>query len=131
VDRQTTDGPGITGVRLDTDAGELILTRGDGRVAEMALPGAPGRTVALPRRPLTELLVEELRRLDADEVYGEVLRFQPAPRPAPTPAAAASTDDEGSTPAAADVPDVAEPGSAADAPAEGGREEEISEPSRA
>jgi hypothetical protein len=29
--------------------------------------------VALPRRELAELLAEELRRLDPDDVYGEVL----------------------------------------------------------
>jgi hypothetical protein len=29
--------------------------------------------VALPRRDLAELLAEELRRLDPDEVYGEVI----------------------------------------------------------
>jgi glucose-6-phosphate dehydrogenase assembly protein OpcA len=137
IQRQTTDGPGITSVHLQTDDGELMLTRGDGRVAEMALPGAPERTVALPRRPLTELLVEELRRLDADEVYGEVLHCEPAPTEAvpPPPERAAAqerTDEQGdSVPAEAQTDDSAGQGSAQDAPAEGSREQEISEPSPA
>jgi hypothetical protein len=114
-------------VHLQTDAGELSLTRGDGRVAEMALPGAPERMVALPRRPLTELLVEELRRLDADEVYGEVLQGESAGQPAPNPAQP-STDEEGSAPANAALPDTSAEGDAADAPAEGSSEQEISHP---
>ena len=42
-------------------------------------PGAPDSRVALPRRELAELLAEELRRLDPDEVYGEVLAQVGAP----------------------------------------------------
>jgi len=34
----------------------------------------PDSTIALPRRGLPDLLSEELRRLDPDEVYGDVLR---------------------------------------------------------
>ena len=33
----------------------------------------PDRQVALPRRGLRDCLAEELRRLDADDVYAEVL----------------------------------------------------------
>src|SRR4051794_38109649 len=73
VERETTDGPGITGVHLGSGDAEIAIHRGDGRVAAIKLPGSPERSVALPRRPLSELLAEELRRLDADEVYGEVL----------------------------------------------------------
>lgn len=36
-------------------------------------PGLPPATIALPRRDTGDLLAEELRRLDADEVYGETL----------------------------------------------------------
>ena len=43
------------------------------RVAEGSaiyqVPGQPERRVALRRRPLTDLLTEELRRLDADDVF--------------------------------------------------------------
>ena len=36
-------------------------------------PDQPDRRVALHRRDTTELLAEELRRLNPDEVYGETL----------------------------------------------------------
>lgn len=69
-------GPGITGVRLTTTAGDIAITRPDGRVATLSRPEQPDRQVALHRRPTSELLAEELRRLDPDEVYRDaVLRF--------------------------------------------------------
>ncbi|GAA4601635.1 glucose-6-phosphate dehydrogenase assembly protein OpcA [Actinoallomurus liliacearum] len=69
-------GPGITGVRLTTTAGDIAITRPDGRVATLSRPDQPDRQVALHRRPTSELLAEELRRLDPDEVYRDaVLRF--------------------------------------------------------
>jgi glucose-6-phosphate dehydrogenase assembly protein OpcA len=42
-------------------------------VAHLSRPGQPERRVALHRRDTPELLAEELRRLDPDEVYGESL----------------------------------------------------------
>ena len=66
-------GPGITEVRLSTLAGDIALTRPDGRVATLSRPGQPDRMVALHRRETTELLGEELRRLDPDEVYAEAI----------------------------------------------------------
>jgi glucose-6-phosphate dehydrogenase assembly protein OpcA len=66
-------GPGITAVRMFTEAGEIAVTRPDGRVATMSRPGQPDRQVALHRRSTTELLAEELRRLDPDEVYHEAV----------------------------------------------------------
>ncbi|MEO3788127.1 glucose-6-phosphate dehydrogenase assembly protein OpcA [Actinocorallia sp. B10E7] len=75
--RLVSDGPGITAVVLHSDGGELAMTRPDGRVATMSRPGQPDRYVALTRRPIAELLAEELRRLDPDEVYHEsVMRFE-------------------------------------------------------
>jgi glucose-6-phosphate dehydrogenase assembly protein OpcA len=71
VRRTISDGPGITAVRLDTSDGEIAVTRPDGRVATLSWPGQPERQVALHRRPIAELLAEELRRLDPDEVYQE------------------------------------------------------------
>lgn len=67
-------GPGITEVRLDTPQGLITLARPDGAVATLSRPGVPDSTIALPRRGLPDLLSEELRRLDPDEVYGDVLR---------------------------------------------------------
>ena len=42
-------------------------------MATLARPGQPDRHVALQRRDIAELLAEELRRLDPDEIYGESL----------------------------------------------------------
>ncbi|GAA4067454.1 glucose-6-phosphate dehydrogenase assembly protein OpcA [Actinomadura miaoliensis] len=71
VSRGTSNGPGITGVRLVTGKGDIEICRPDGRVATLCRPGQPDRQVALMRRPMPELLAEELRRLDPDEVYQE------------------------------------------------------------
>jgi glucose-6-phosphate dehydrogenase assembly protein OpcA len=73
VSRGTSGGPGITEVRLHTTAGDITISRPDGRVATLARPGQPDRHVALHRREIAELLAEELRRLDPDEIYGESL----------------------------------------------------------
>lgn len=67
-------GPGITAVRLSTPSGPIAVTRPDGRVATLSRPGRPDRKVALHRRPYAELIIEELRRLEPDEIYGEALR---------------------------------------------------------
>ncbi|NUT44753.1 MAG: glucose-6-phosphate dehydrogenase assembly protein OpcA [Thermoactinospora sp.] len=62
-------GPGLTAVRLSLSDGELAVIRGDARLATLSRPGQPDRHVALARRHTSELLAEELRRLDSDEVY--------------------------------------------------------------
>src|SRR5215469_834506 len=74
VRRSDSAGPGITAVVFGTEAGDISLTRTDGRTATLAWPGRPERSVALHRRESAELLAEELRRLDPDEVYAETLR---------------------------------------------------------
>lgn len=66
--------PAITQVRLEREAGPIILDRPDGKTAALLQPGQPEHRIALPIRQLQECLSEELRRLDPDEVYGEVLR---------------------------------------------------------
>jgi glucose-6-phosphate dehydrogenase assembly protein OpcA len=66
-------GPGITGVTFGTADGDISLTRPDGRVAMLRRPDQPERKVALHRRDTAELLAEELRRLDPDEVYAETI----------------------------------------------------------
>ena len=72
-ERVTSGGPGITEVRLATPSGDITISRPDGRVATLTRPGQPDRHVALQRREIAELLAEELRRLDPDEIYGESL----------------------------------------------------------
>lgn len=84
---QSSPGPGITEVSLTMDGGALVLTRPDGRLATLSRPGQPDRTVALPRRTLPELLTEELRRLDPDDVYAETLQAVTAPTGSPAAAA--------------------------------------------
>ncbi|GAA1923689.1 glucose-6-phosphate dehydrogenase assembly protein OpcA [Nocardioides marmoribigeumensis] len=69
VERTVSDGPGITCVRLVTRTGEIAITRGDGVHATLTVPGQPDRPVALPRRDVPDLLSEELRRLDPDDIY--------------------------------------------------------------
>lgn len=71
VERSTSDGPGITEVTLDGQHETISLTRTDGKTAMLSVTGAPDRHVALPRRPVAELLAEELRHLDEDEPYAE------------------------------------------------------------
>ncbi|WP_066588253.1 glucose-6-phosphate dehydrogenase assembly protein OpcA [Cellulomonas timonensis] len=66
--------PAITQVRLERKSGPIVLDRPDGKTAALSQPGQPEHRIALPIRQLRECLSEELRRLDPDEVYGEVLR---------------------------------------------------------
>ena len=61
------------GQRANADDGEIVLFRPDGVLAQLDLPGGPVRPVALRRRETAELLAEELRRLDPDEVYATVI----------------------------------------------------------
>ncbi|OKK18151.1 oxidoreductase [Streptomyces sp. CB00455] len=77
VDRVTSEGPVITGVSLRTTGGEIRVDRPGGALATLMLPGSPDRTVALKVRGGAELIAEELRHLDADEVYGSALRRRP------------------------------------------------------
>jgi len=70
---EVSDGPGVTAVIFGTSDGEISLTRPDGRLAMLRRPGDPERRVALHRRDTAELLAEELRRLDPDEVYAEAI----------------------------------------------------------
>ncbi|GHH71483.1 glucose-6-phosphate dehydrogenase assembly protein OpcA [Streptosporangium violaceochromogenes] len=67
-------GPGLTAVRLSAADGDITVTRGDARMATLSRPGQPDRRVALTRRPMSELLAEELRRLDPDEIYEAAIR---------------------------------------------------------
>jgi len=68
-------GPGLTEVRLTAAAGEIVVTRQDARQATLVRPGQAPRQVALARRPASELLAEELRRLDPDDVYASAIRW--------------------------------------------------------
>jgi len=73
VHRDVSAGPGITEVIFRTGDGDITISRPDGRNARLSRPDQPQRSVALHRRDTAELLAEELRRLDPDEVYRESL----------------------------------------------------------
>jgi glucose-6-phosphate dehydrogenase assembly protein OpcA len=74
VARHNSPGPGITEVVLTTKEGHVRLSRLDGKLATLSSPGQPDRPVALKRRDIDELLSEELRRLDPDDVYAATVK---------------------------------------------------------
>ncbi|MFE4518958.1 glucose-6-phosphate dehydrogenase assembly protein OpcA [Kitasatospora sp. NPDC056783] len=74
VERVVTNGPGITAVHLRTKDGDITLDRPDGLLATLSMPGSPDRQVALKRRETSELIAEELRRLDPDDIYATAVR---------------------------------------------------------
>jgi glucose-6-phosphate dehydrogenase assembly protein OpcA len=74
VERKVSSGPGITAVRMTTAAGDIAITRPDGLLASYAVPGQPERLVALKRREISELITEELRRMDADQVFEHTVK---------------------------------------------------------
>ncbi|NMM94089.1 glucose-6-phosphate dehydrogenase assembly protein OpcA [Bifidobacterium oedipodis] len=72
------DDPGtdaVTGVYLTRADGTLSLERPsvEEGVATISMPGQAPQTISVPARTLEECLSEELRRLDPDEVYAEVI----------------------------------------------------------
>lgn len=69
VTYQQGPGPGVNAVALGTASGDITVRRVAEGSAIYQVPGQPERTVALRRRPLTDLLTEELRRLDADDIF--------------------------------------------------------------
>ncbi|MGI5379503.1 glucose-6-phosphate dehydrogenase assembly protein OpcA [Streptomyces sp. CA-251387] len=83
AERVVTAGPVVTGVRLGTENGEIVIDRPEGPLATLSLPGQPSRTLALKVRTTSELIAEELRRLDADEMYAVALRGE-APKETPS-----------------------------------------------
>ncbi|AXJ11062.1 glucose-6-phosphate dehydrogenase assembly protein OpcA [Arthrobacter sp. PM3] len=66
-------GTGIRRVRLTRTGGDIQLFRPGLTIAELTQPGQPAQRISLPRRSLKDCLAEELRRLDPDEVFGEVI----------------------------------------------------------
>ncbi|MFJ2260174.1 glucose-6-phosphate dehydrogenase assembly protein OpcA [Streptomyces sp. NPDC087844] len=80
VERVVTAGPVVTAVKLGTGNGEIVIDRPEGPLATLSLPGQPSRTLALKVRSTSELIAEELRRLDADEMYAVALHGDDAQR---------------------------------------------------
>lgn len=74
VHRTNSAGPGITSIHLTTPAGDISVERADGVMASYRVPGQPERMVALRRRDINELITEELRRMDADDIFEAATR---------------------------------------------------------
>lgn len=66
-------GTGLHRVRLSRNNEQVELHRPHGDIAELHQTHQPSQRIALPRRGLQECLAEELRRLDPDEIFGEVI----------------------------------------------------------
>ncbi|GAA2176139.1 glucose-6-phosphate dehydrogenase assembly protein OpcA [Arthrobacter parietis] len=66
-------GTGLHRVVLSRAAGDVELNRPRRSVAELHQPDQPVQRISLPRRSLQDCLAEELRRLDPDDVFGEVI----------------------------------------------------------
>ncbi|MFI0217518.1 glucose-6-phosphate dehydrogenase assembly protein OpcA [Streptomyces lydicus] len=75
VTRKVSAGPGLTAARLESDGGSIVLDRPEATLATLCMPNQPDRAVALKRRDTAELLAEELRRLDPDDIYAAALRY--------------------------------------------------------
>jgi len=65
---------GLGSVVLERPSGAVALIRPSGDSAVLTQPGQPDRKVALSRRQVKDCLSEEMRRLDADEVYAQALQ---------------------------------------------------------
>jgi glucose-6-phosphate dehydrogenase assembly protein OpcA len=65
---------GIHGVRLHRASGVIELVRTTPTIATLKQPGQPTHDISLPRRSLRDCLAEELRRLDPDSLFGEVIQ---------------------------------------------------------
>ncbi|MFF3374233.1 glucose-6-phosphate dehydrogenase assembly protein OpcA [Streptomyces sp. NPDC002680] len=111
VKRSLSSGPGLTAVRMRTSTGPITLDRADGSLATLSIQGQPDRAVALKRRETSELMAEELRRLDPDDTYASALRFgverltpatAPAPPVTPAPSSALALEPAKKAPVAED-----------------------------
>jgi len=76
---------GIHGVRLERASGVIDLERVTPAVATLVQPNQPTHDISLPRRNLRDCLAEELRRLDPDDLFGEVVERGVPQLDAPAP----------------------------------------------
>lgn len=74
VDREIAGEAGMHSVELHREAGTVTLSRPEGAQAVLSQPGEPDHRLGLARRSVAECLAEELRRLDPDVTYSEVIR---------------------------------------------------------
>ncbi|GAA4683326.1 glucose-6-phosphate dehydrogenase assembly protein OpcA [Frondihabitans cladoniiphilus] len=71
---RATGSSGIHGVKLHRASGAIELERSLVNVATLSQPGQPTHDLSLPRRSLRDCLAEELRRLDPDTLFGNVVK---------------------------------------------------------
>lgn len=65
---------GIAAVHMGRENGGIRLDRTAVNIATLVQPDQPTHDISLPRRNLRDCLAEELRRLDPDDLYGDVIR---------------------------------------------------------
>jgi len=88
---------GIYEVRLERASGTITLVRTQPTIVTLSQPGQPTHDISLPRRNLRDCLAEELRRLDPDVLFGDVLQHgipglsAPTTTPIPTHSATTAT----------------------------------------
>ncbi len=65
---------GIASVALHRPTGTIRLERTQSNLAVLTQPNQPIHDLSLPRRNLRDCLAEELRRLDPDDLFGDVMK---------------------------------------------------------
>lgn len=73
IDVKRGDGDQISRVELVTSQGPVVIERVNSHQCSFSVPGSRPRLVPLGRRTLAELLAEDLRRLDNDDIYAETI----------------------------------------------------------
>jgi len=64
---------GLQSVKLRRTSGDVEIRRTSADVANLIQEGQPSREITLARRNLRDCLIEDLRRLDSDVLFGEVI----------------------------------------------------------
>ncbi|PJM79025.1 glucose-6-phosphate dehydrogenase assembly protein OpcA [Bifidobacterium scaligerum] len=67
------DAEAVTGVYLTRADGVVSLERPYEDQALISMPGQAPQTISVPMRTIEDCLTEELRRIDPDEIYAEVI----------------------------------------------------------
>lgn len=67
------DAEAVTGVYLTRDDGVVSLERPYEDQALISMPGQAPQTISVPVRTIEDCLTEELRRIDPDEIYADVI----------------------------------------------------------
>jgi len=73
----------------------IDLERVTPAIATLVQPNQPTHDISLPRRNLRDCLAEELRRLDPDDLFGEVVQRGVPQLDAPAPRRAKSRSARG------------------------------------